>query len=272
MKALSHFLRRAVSLLLAAACVFVAACGKPEVSGSPSGKADDSPAFAPVSAKPIPNPYQDISSTLVEKEGVLPLGYFAFKFGDVERQCMGSYVGGGRFLTAAHCFSGIVGLPLCPPSLRVQWLKSNGQSYQLSGDATACESVRSIHKEGDDAVDVAIVKLASLGTWPASALSIHSSAGVISKKVKMIGPQGSGSSLYFRAFVGEPLEYSGNFIHHNAPHKSGYSGSPLFAQVDGGAPIDFNSAAVGLHVGMASGAVRAQKGEVILEHLNEVVK
>jgi len=273
-----------MSLLVVTSCAFAAACGKPEVTDSQKG--NPTPGEVPAvtkntgrdvgassetssraQPKPAQSPYADISTTLVEKAGILPLGFFVFKFGDVERQCMGSYVGSGRFITAAHCFSGVAGLPFCPPNLRIQWLKSDGGSYQLSGDKTACTSVKSVLREGDDAIDVAVVKLASLGTWPAAVLTIQSSSGVISKKVKMIGPQGTGPSLYFRAYVGEPLEYSGNFFHHNAPHKAGYSGAPVFAQVDGGAPIDFTTAAVGLHVGMASGAVRAQKGEIVLEHM-----
>jgi Trypsin len=145
-----------------------------------SGPATDVGGRSKPSTGAAPQPFVDLTTTLVEKAGLLSIGFFELAIEENARQCMGSYVGNGRFVTAAHCFRGIAGLPSCPPAMRIRWLKSEAdRAHVLSGDSTACESIQRTETEGDDGLDIAIVKLARRGSWPAQALTFLPSAQVM---------------------------------------------------------------------------------------------
>lgn len=263
----------------------LAACGKTDASSPRPGGAPGAEQNGPSDAdrgnrntqgtgSPVPNsemPFADLSTTLVEKAGLLPVGYFTLSFSGVERQCMGGYVGRGKFITAGHCFLGlphVLGELVCPPELRIRWLKKEGDAFPLSGDKTACSKVSVTYREGSDPIDVAVVSLASLGTWPSVPLSFVNGGAALGKKVAMVGPQGTGASLYFRAYIGLAYEPNGNRINTNSAHRAGYSGAPVFLYSDTGESFDVSAGAVGMHLGSGTGTSQFLRGEGLEPFLN----
>lgn len=268
----------------------VASCGKADTSTSkpppPSSESDSlasevgvrvdtpktSPSSNPEVAKALePSPLSDLSSTLVQKDGLLPLGYFTLSFSGIERQCMGAYVGQGRFVTAGHCFLGLpsmAGDVSCPSNLRIRWLVQEGEAFPLSNDKTACTKAQVTYREDSDPMDVAIVTLENRGTWPSAPLKFVNGGVALGKKVAMVGPQGSGSSLYFRVYVGEAFEANGKLLNSNSAHKAGYSGTPVFLYSETGGPLGALSGAVGIHLGSSTGTSRLLRGEWIESLLN----
>jgi hypothetical protein len=258
-------------------CLLLISCGR----GDP-GRADAGtdargtlPAPAPdsdvaaVRAEPTTSgPFADLSTTLVEKAGVMPIGYFEVALaGGVIQQCMGGYVGKGRFVTAGHCFRGVETLPACPQNLRFTWLKADGSLDAGNPDRTGCLEA-TVREEQATGIDFALVKLTSAGTWPEDALRFGTSAGAAGKRIKFAGPQGLGANLLIRMFTGFVVEIRANDHITNAKHRPGYSGTPVFVeQTDGLTPINPSSEAIGIHLGSVGSASRQLKGEVIQELL-----
>lgn len=263
--------------LLTVLILVQAACGKPDSSsprpgGSPGagkgggGDVDGANRNPPSGSRETmwDDGFSDLSGTLVEKAGLLPLGYFTLVFSGVERQCMGSYVGQGKFITAGHCFLGIPsvsGEVACPSTLRIQWLKKEGSALLLSPDKTACTKANVTYREGADAMDVAVVRLANVGTWPSASVTFQNGSVALGKKVVMVGPQGIGESLYFRGNVGLAYEPNGTRINTNSAHRAGYSGTPVFLYSDTEGTFEASAGAVGMHLGSGTGTSQFLRGE-----------
>jgi hypothetical protein len=81
------------------------------------------------------------------------------------------------------------------------------------------------------------------------------------KRISFVGPRGVGSSPLFLAFQGSPFANAENYFLSNAAHRPGYSGTPVFADSDAGAPD--MTAAVGMHIGATVSASKAMRGEII---------
>jgi len=214
------------------------------------------------------SPYADLTANLVEKTGLLPIGYIETQVDGTLRQCMGAYVGSGKMLTAAHCLAGVSLAGKCPPTLRIRWLRQEAGNYSVQEDAAACTDVVTTAKDVPAGSDLALVTLASVGTWPGEALQLETSSGVLAHRVKMVGPQGHNQSLLLRARLGTAYQDLGDFILTNAQHAPGFSGAPVYAGGDStSTTVDPSSRAVGLHLGSLSGGSRMLKGEILKKFL-----
>lgn len=218
-------------------------------------------------ASAVASPFADLSTTLVEKSGLLPIGYFEATALGVVRPCMGAYVGQGRFVTAAHCLAGLEDGG-CPVSVRFRWLRFDQGSWSLGADSTACEAVRKSSGGDASGSDIAVVRLAVLGTWPAEGLSFETPESHVSKLTWMVGPQGMGDVVALRTRSGRFYELRPNYFLFSAAPTPGFSGTPVFLAPESGPPsLTLESRILGLYMGASDGAARVFRSERVAAFL-----
>jgi hypothetical protein len=123
-------------------------------------------------------------------------------------------------------------------------------------------------EDGDKGLDLAILQLVGMGTWPEQVLTFVAPVTSQNSRVQSIGPSGSGARVSFRAFMGAPFENAGNYFHTNGSHAPGFSGTPVFIETrDALGPIVPSQGAVGLHVGTSDSASRVLRGDLVRDFL-----
>ena len=281
-RCLAHFAKKNLLMLLMALCV---GCGKTFLSPTDDRAVDDkdqrspAPASAQTNSHPEGAESAEVSSRSAgegQKKGaekatfsdeLAPIGYFELSLNGAKQNCMGAYVGGFRFLTSLHCFTGHLSQGiLCPKGMVIHWLDSNLSLAKGEMSVAYCNILR-IARNG---VDVVELQLADTGTMPSAKVSfLPYAADFLPSKQKVIGPQGLLPGVTFFTATGYVRQNFGTEFFANLPTAPGFSGSPILldktAQASSALPRQWE--AVGLHLGSTVGFARGVWVSEILKHL-----
>lgn len=251
----------------------VVGCGSPAQDSrqQPDGVKDTATQESVTAA--APSVQQDRGSA--ESGGVpLPIGHLVVEIAGVRRECMVSFLGGGRVLTAGHCLA--AGAPAqvgartaCPAGAAIGWLVRRGERLSVGPKRSSCQSVVNFFDGSEDSSDLAVIALGEPleGSFPVVTWKVFA-AVAINPLVSLVGPDRNKEGDSFNARRGYAFSVTGHLFDHNAEQAPGLSGAPVVLRAENEwLPATYQ--AVGIHLGRSMGTNRALRSERILSFLEQ---